>query len=176
MSTAIERKQAVVAELADKMDGAMAFYLTDFTGLDVQKMTDLRARLRDAGVEYLVVKNTLARRALDTVELPDIAEFFRGPTGLAIGRDDAVTPAKLIDEFAREHEDRPAVKVGVVERKAMSAADVARLAKLPSREQLYAELAGAMEAPMSQLVFMIQNMLGELVGLLDALRDQKENE
>jgi len=177
MSVAIEQKKAVVEELAGKMDGAVAFYLTDFTGIDVQGMTDLRARLRAAGVEYLVVKNTLARRALESVELPDdLAEFFVGPTGLVIGRDDAVMPAKVIDEFAREHDDRPKVKVGVVERRTMSAEDVARLAKLPPREQLYAELAGAMEAPLSQLAMMMQNMLGEFVGLLDALRGQKENE
>lgn len=176
MSAVIEQKKAVVEDLAGKMDQAVAFYLTDFTGINVKGMTDLRARLREAGVEYMVVKNTLARRALESVDLPDVADFFTGPTGLAIGREDAVTAAKLLREFAKEHNDRPTVKIGVVERAMMSAQDVARLAQLPPREQLYAELAGAMEAPMAQLAFFMESMLGEVVGLLEALRDQKDNE
>jgi large subunit ribosomal protein L10 len=176
MSTVIEQKQKVVDDLATKMNEATAFYLTDFTGINVKGMTDLRARLRAAGVEYLVVKNTLARRALDGLELPDIAGFFTGPTGLVIGRDDAVTAAKVLADFAKEHEDRPTVKVGVVDRLEMPTDQVKRLAALPSREQLYAELAGAMQAPLSQLAFLMQGMLSEFVGLLEALRARKDNE
>jgi large subunit ribosomal protein L10 len=177
MSSAVERKKAVVQELAEKLDTATAFYLTDFTGLDVQKMTDLRARMREADVEYLVVKNTLALRAMEGLEdVPDMEEFFKGPTGLVIGREDAVTAAKVLSEFAKEHNDRPSVKVGIVERQPYTPEEVGRLAKLPPREQLLAELAGAMQAPMVMLLMMLQGKLRELVGLLEALRAEREDD
>jgi large subunit ribosomal protein L10 len=170
----VQEKQAIVDELTQKLRGANAFYLTDFTGLNVKSITDLRRRLRNAGVEYLVVKNTLAERALDGSEFPDIAEFFRGPTALVIGQDDPVAPAKVLADFAKEHDNRPAVKAGVVERKAVTAAQIDVLAKLPPKEQLLAELAGALEAPMAQLAWVMQAKLYEMVGLLDALRSARE--
>jgi large subunit ribosomal protein L10 len=170
----VEQKQAVVDELADKLKNANAFYLTDFTGLNVKRITNLRARLRAAGVEYLVVKNTLAERALADLELPDIAQFFRGPTALVIGQADPVTPAKLVSDFAKEHDNRPAIKAGIVDRRALSAEEVGRLATLPPREQLLAELAGALEAPMAQLAYALEAKLQEMVGLLEALRAQRE--
>jgi large subunit ribosomal protein L10 len=167
MST--EGKQQVVTDLVEKLSSANAVYLTDFTGLNVKSITDLRARLRGAGVEYLVVKNTLAERALDSLELREIAEYFRGPTALVIGRDDPVAAAKVLSDFAREHDNRPAVKAGIVDRRAVSAADIGKLAKLPPREQLLAELAGALEAPMAQLAWVMQAKLTEMAGLLEAL-------
>lgn len=169
-----EKKRAIVEELAGKLKDAQGFYLTDFTGLPVKSMTDLRARLRKAGVEYVVVKNTLASRALEGLDLPDIGQFFVGPTGLVIGREDAVAAAKVLDEFAREHDNRPTVKVGIVERRAVTGEEVSRIAKLPPREQLLAELAGLMEAPMAQVAFVLQSLLGEVVGLLEALRAERE--
>jgi large subunit ribosomal protein L10 len=174
MSSAVERKQAVVDELAEKLGSATAIYLTDFTGLNVKKMTALRARMRAEGVEYLVVKNTLALRALDGLDIPDIGQFFTGPTGVVIGRADAVAAARVLSEFAKENDDRPTVKVGVVERQQLGPEEVGRLAKLPPRDVLLAELAGAMEAPLAQLVFLLQGKLSEMVGLLEALRAQRE--
>lgn len=170
----VQEKQQIVDDLAAKLSGASAFYLTDFTGLSVKKITDLRSRLRKAGLEYVVVKNTLAERALGGLDLPDIAEFFKGPTALVIGRGDAVAAAKVLSDFAKEHDNKPAVKAGIVERKAVSADEVTRLAKLPPREQLLAELAGAMEAPMAQLAFLLQAKMYEMAGLLEALRVSRE--
>ena len=168
------KKQAVVTGLAEKLSGAGTFYLTDFTGLNVKRMTKLRARLREAGFEYLVVKNTLAERALADMDLPDIAEFFRGPTGVVIAHDDPVAPAKVIADFAKENDNRPVVKAGIVERRAVTAAEVERLAKLPPREQLLAELAGAFEAPIAQLAFALEAKLQEFAGLLEALRTERD--
>ena len=105
-------KDEFIGELQQKLEGASAFYLTDFTGLSVKQMTQFRARLRKQGVEYVVVKNTLAQRALQGLDVPDVAAFFTGPTGLVIGRSDAVAAAKALTDFAREFGDRPAVKVG----------------------------------------------------------------
>ena len=175
MSAAVERKKEVVAELSEKLGGAKAFYLTDFTGLNVEKMTDLRARMREEGVEYLVVKNTLALRAIEGLDIPDIGEFFTGPTGLVIGAEDAVTAAKVLDTFAKENDEKPAVKVGVVEQRQVTAAEVGRLAKLPPRDELLAELLGAMQAPMAALVFMMEGKQRELLGLLEALRAERDD-
>lgn len=166
----VQEKQAVVEALAAKLKDAQAFYLTDFSGLNVKSMTDLRARLRRAGVEYVVVKNTLAERALAGLDLPDIRRSFVGPTGVVIGRRDAVAAAKVLQEFAREHDDRPTVKVGIVERRTVTAEQVTRIAQLPPRERLLAELAGAMEAPLAQVAYVLQSLLSEFVGLLEALR------
>ena len=172
----LDKKEAAVTELAEKLGSATAFYLTDFTGLNVKNMTSLRAKLRQAGVDYMVVKNTLAQRAVEGLDIPDIASFFNGPTGLVIGVEDAVTAAKVLEDFAKEHDNRPTVKVGVVDRRTVTADQISRLAKLPPREQLYAELAGAMQAPLSQLAWMLQGMLGEFVGLVEALRAQREGQ
>lgn len=169
-----EKKQATVDELHDKLGSAKSFFLTDFTGLTVKKVTELRTRLRKAGIEYVVVKNTLAERALIGLDVPDVVEFFKGPTAVAIGTEDPVAPAKVLVDFARENDNRPAMKAAVVDRKAYTAQQVERLAKLPGRAQLLAELAGAMEAPMTQLLFCLQAKLSETVGLLEALRAQKE--
>jgi large subunit ribosomal protein L10 len=170
----IQAKEAVVTELTEKLRSANAFYLTDFTGLNVKSITDLRRRLRKAGVEYLVVKNTLAERALHGSALPDIAAHFRGPTALVIGHQDPVTPAKVLSDFAREHDNRPVVKAGIVERRAVTAAQIDALAKLPPREELLAQLAGALAAPLAQLAYVLQAKLYELAGLLEALRAARE--
>lgn len=170
----IQEKQAVVDRLRDKLGSASALYLTDFTGLNVKSVTDLRRRLRRAGVEYLVVKNTLAERALAGTDLPDIAGFFRGPTAVVIAPGDPVEPARVLADFAREHDNRPARKAGIVEKRAVSAAQIDALARLPPREQLLAELAGALEAPMARLAGVMQAKLYEMAGLLDALRSSRE--
>lgn len=170
----VEEKRTVVEGLAGTLQAARTVILTDFTGLSVKKMTELRARLRGAGVRYVVVKNTMAQRAFDGLDVPDVARFFNGPTGLVIEVDPDLNGVRLLEEFAREHENRPRVKVGVIERREYSAAEVVRLARLPSREQLLAELVGVLEAPLAQLVTVMGGLLGETAGLLDALRAERE--
>jgi large subunit ribosomal protein L10 len=169
-----EKKQATVDELHSKLGSAKSFYLTDFSGLTVKKVTELRRRLRKAGIEYVVVKNTLAERALEGLDVPsDVAAFFKGPTAVAFGSGDPVAPAKVLVDFAKENDNRPAMKAAVVENKSYTAAQVERLAKLPSREQLLSELVGCMEAPMQQLLYCLQAKLQETLGLLEALQAQK---
>ncbi len=168
-----EKKEAAVKELAGKFESANAVYLADFTGLSVKRVTELRSRLRKAGVEYIVVKNTLAERALQGMDYPDISEYFVGPTAVVFGPDDPVAAAKVLADFAKENDDRPALKAGVVERRAVGPEEITRLATLPPREVLLAQLAGALEAPMAQLAFVLQAKLQEVVGLMDALREQR---
>jgi len=171
----VDEKQAVVTALTEKLRGANAVYLTDFAGLNVKHLTDLRRRLRNAGVEYMVVKNTLAERALAASDLPgEVASFFKGPTAVVIGRADPVASAKVLADFAKEHDNKPAMKAGIVEGKTVTAAQIGALAKLPPREMLLAELAGALEAPMAQLVMVLQSKLYEMAGLIEALRASRE--
>ena len=169
-----DEKDVVVADLQNRLDGASAFYLTDFTGLSVKQITEFRSRLRKQGVEYVVVKNTLAKRALEALELTDVAQFFAGPTGLVIGRNDAVAAAKVLSDFAREHADRPAVKVGVVDRKPFAPAEVKRLADMPPREVLLAQIAGGLQAPMARLAGGMNQLMAGFARAVDQLRQQKE--
>lgn len=169
------QKTAFVGELHEKLAGARAFYLTDFTGMNVKTMTQFRARLRQEGVEYVVVKNTLALRAIAELELPDIAGFFSGPTGLVIGREDAVTPAKVLTDFAKEFENRPVVKAGLVERKAVGPEEVRQLADLPPKEVLLAQLAGGLQAPMARLAGGMTQLLAGFARVVDALRRERES-
>lgn len=167
-------KDVVVADLQQKLDGASAFYLTDFTGLSVKQITQFRARLRKQGVEYVVVKNTLAKRALEGMELPDVAGFFSGPTGLVIGREDAVAAAKVLSDFAREFGDRPSVKVGVVDRRSFGPEQVKQLADMPPREVLLAQIAGGLQAPMARLAGGMAQLMAGFARAVDQLRQQKE--
>ena len=169
-----QEKDEFIGELQQKLEGASAFYLTDFTGLNVKQMTQFRARLRKQGVDYVVVKNTLAQRALQELDMPDIAGHFSGPTGLVIGREDAVAAAKVLTDFAREFGDRPAVKVGVVEKREYTSDEVKRLAELPPREVLLAQIAGGLQAPMARLAGGMSQLLAGFARAVDALRQQRE--
>lgn len=134
-------KEQLVSELRGKMDGATALYFTDFTGLNVKRMTELRRRLRRAGVEYVVIKNTLALRAVNESGLT--GSKLKGPTGVVVSRDPSAA-AKVLVDFAKENEQRPKVKGGLVEGAAVTEAEVKKLATLPTREVALGQLAGAM--------------------------------
>jgi large subunit ribosomal protein L10 len=164
-------KQALVAELSEKIKGAKALYYTDFTGLNVKRMTELRRRLRKAGVEYVVIKNTLALRAVNESGL--VGERLRGPTGIVVATD-PVAGAKILSDFAREFEQKPAVKGGMFDGKAIDADQVKKLASMPSREQMLAELGAGLMSPLAAFAGAMNGMLYMMVGALEALRVEKE--
>lgn len=164
------QKQELVQALAEKLRRASTIYVTDFTGLDVARLTELRRRLQALGVEYVVVKNTLARRALDGGAV--LQSHLDGPTALVLGGADPVAPAKVLTEFAREHE-RPAIRAGVLEGVAVTADQVRRLAVLPARPELLGQVAGALQAPLAGFVGALQGLLYSLVGALEALRSTR---
>jgi large subunit ribosomal protein L10 len=168
------QKQEMVTALATQVAKSQTIYVTDFTGLDVARITDLRRRLRAVGVEYVVVKNTLARRALTEQQLKDggLESFLAGPTALVLAGADPVGAAKVLTDFAREFE-KPAIKVGLVEGKAVSQEHVKRLAALPSKTQLLAQLGGALQAPMSGFLGVLNGLLYSMVGALEALKDKR---
>jgi large subunit ribosomal protein L10 len=168
------QKQAMVTTLADQVAKSPTIYITDFTGLNVAHITDLRRRLRAVGVEYVVVKNTLARRALTQEQLQQggLEPFLAGPTALVLAGTDPVSAAKVLTDFAKEFE-KPSIKVGLVEGKAVTQAQVRTLAALPSKTQLLAQLGGALQAPMAGFLGMMNGLLYAMVGALEALKEQR---
>ncbi|MEX2582811.1 MAG: 50S ribosomal protein L10, partial [Gemmatimonadota bacterium] len=124
-------KETFVTELRDRINRAPVFYLTDFSGLSVQQMTKLRRSLRASGAEYVVVKNRLAIRALAETDLPDISGSLEGPTGMVFGYEDAVGAAKALSDFAKDHDQRPTFKLGILDRKILAPEQIDRIAKLP---------------------------------------------
>lgn len=168
-------KEAFVEDFRTRIEKAPVVYLTDFTGLDVKSMTVLRDTLRESGAEYVVVKNRLAKRALEAMDdYPDLSTALTGPTGVIFGYEGAVEPAKAVSEFAREHDDRPSFKIGVLERSLLEPEEISRLADLPPRDELLAELLGSMQSPLVALATFMQSKAQELGGLLEALRQEKE--
>jgi large subunit ribosomal protein L10 len=152
-------KEQLVIELKEKIKGADALYYTDFTGLNVKSMTELRRSFRKAGVEYVVIKNSLALRAVNESGL--VSSKLKGPTGVVIAKD-AITAAKLLTEFAKKHEERPSVKGGLYEGASIDSATVKKLASMPTRDEglslflgylnsLLSGFAGVLEARKVQL-------------------------
>ena len=164
-------KASFVEDLRDRLNRAPVVYLTDFTGLDVKSITKLRRSLKDSGAEYLVVKNRLAKLAFAETELPDISSELVGPTGVILGYDDVVAPAKALTDFAKDHNKKPVFKLGILENEILLPEQISRIASLPSRDQLYSMLAGALEAPMAMLATALEAKVQEMAGLLDALKE-----
>ena len=166
-----EEKEKLVTELSTKLNDAQSLYYTDFTGLNVKRMTDLRRRLKKAGVEYVVIKNTLALRAVNESGL--VGDTLKGPTGLVVAKD-PVSAARVLTEFAKENEDRPTVKGGLLSGKKIDNAQLKRLASLPSREQMLADLGAGMQSPMAAFVGAVNGLFYMFAGALDALKSQRE--
>lgn len=171
------QKQEMVTALAEQVAKSPTIYVTDFTGLNVAHITDLRRRLRAVGVEYVVVKNTLARRALTERQLKQggLASALAGPTALVLAGTDPVGAAKVLTDFAREFE-KPAIKVGLVDGKPVTQAQVRSLAALPSKAQLLAQLAGALQAPMAGFLGVVNGLLYSMVGALEALKEKRSSQ
>ena len=163
-------KEQLVAELKAKLESATALYYTDFTGLNVKRMTDLRRRMRKANVEYVVIKNTLALRAVNESGL--VAERLRGPTGLVVAKD-PVAAAKLLQDFAKENDQKPTVKGGMLEGKAIAVDQVKQLASMPSREQMLAQLGAGLQSPMAAFVGAVNGLFYMFAGALEALHQQR---
>ncbi|SFA48580.1 LSU ribosomal protein L10P [Parageobacillus thermantarcticus] len=146
MGSAIELKKQIVAEIADKFRASKSTVIVDYRGLNVAEITELRKRLREAGVEFKVYKNTLTRRALAEVGLEGLNDVFTGPNAIAFSNEDVVAPAKILSEFAKEHEALE-IKAGVIEGNIATIEEIKALAKLPSREGLLSMLLSVLQAP-----------------------------
>lgn len=154
----LKEKQGIVAELADKMQNAAAGVFVSYSGLTVEKDTELRNNFRAAGVEYSVVKNTLTRRAAEQIGYTEFDEILNGTTALAIHNDDVVAPAKVLSEFIAKYKDESGltIKAGFMDGKACGVDEINALAKIPSKDTLYAMLAGGLNATIAGLARAIQ--------------------
>lgn len=169
-----EHKAEQVEAISDRLKRAKVAVLTDYRGMTVTQMHDLRTRLRGGNVEYRVVKNTLARRAAEAAGHPALQAEIRGPVAIAFGYDDLGVPAKLINDFVRASRLKLDVVGGLVEGKVFSAEQIKQLADLPSREALIAQLMGTLQSPVGQLVGIMQTPLQQLLGVLDAYKNKLE--
>ena len=167
-----QSKQDLVAELAEQLKGTKAAFLADYRGLNVEKSTDLRRKLRAAGAEYRVIKNTLLRLAAQGTPAACLDPELKGPTSVTLVTSDPVAPAKALVEFAKANQAFE-LKAGMLDGKLLTAADVKALAELPSREVLLGRLLGTLNAPTSNFVGVLAAVPRSLVQVLSAIKDQK---
>jgi large subunit ribosomal protein L10 len=169
-----EQKAEQVELLTEKLKRAKVAVLTDYRGLTVSQLQELRGKLRTGAVEYRVIKNTLARRAAEAAGVPALQSELEGPVAIAFGYDDLATPSKLINEWIRTTRLKLEVKGGLVEGRVFSPDQVKQLADLPSREILIAQLLGTLQSPVAQLVGIMQTPLQSLLGTLNAYKTKLE--
>lgn len=154
-------KEQLVADLKAKLAGADAVYYTDFTGLNVKSMTNLRRRFRKAGVEYVVIKNTLALRAVNEAGLT--GQKLKGPTGVVVAKD-AIAAAKLLTDFAKENDSKPAIKGGLYEGAVVDEATVKKLASMPTRDEALSILVGTFNSVLMMFALALDAKKTQLEG------------
>jgi large subunit ribosomal protein L10 len=169
-----EQKAEQVELLTEKLRTAKVAVLTDYRGLTVVQIQDLRGKLRTGDVEYRVVKNTLARRAADAAGVKNLETELEGPIAIAFGYDDLSAPSKLINDWVRATRLKLDVKGGLVEGRVFTPEQVRQLADMPSRETLLSQLAGTIQSPMAQLAGALQTPLSMLAGALESYQKQLE--
>jgi large subunit ribosomal protein L10 len=167
------QKEELVKDLNERFSKAKAVVLTDYRGLDTSAMNALRVQLREASVEYRVVKNTLMSRASDGTDMAQLKDFFTGPSAVAVSYEDPVAPAKVLVKFSEDHDDLE-VKAGILEGKVVDLKGIKRLAGLPSREVLLSQLLSVLNGPARSLVTVLSGVPRNLLGVLNAVKAQKE--
>jgi len=172
LGLSLEQKQAMVSEVAAKLQGAQSVIVAEYRGLNVERVTQLRSKARKSGVYLRVLKNTLALRAVKGTPFEKLSDSLVGPLMYGISQD-PVAGAKVLSEFAKENE-LFVIKAGAMPNAVMSAQDIKALAQLPSREELIATLLGTMQAPVTKLVRTLNEVPGKFVRTLAAYRDAKE--
>lgn len=168
----LSEKQELVKALAAKLEGSVAGVLVDYKGTNVTTDTEMRRKMREGGVDYSVIKNTMIRFAVSDTVLADLAPFLEGPTAVALSAGDPVAPARVVYEYVGK--DKPMqVKAGFVDGRVISAAEVEALSKLPAKEVLVAQVLGTMMAPISGLANVLNANIRGLAVALQAIADQK---
>ncbi|MCI8711463.1 MAG: 50S ribosomal protein L10 [Ruminococcus sp.] len=153
----VELKQPIVAAIAKDVEGAQSVVLVDHRGLTVAQDTELRKQLREAGIVYKVCKNTMMKRAFEGTEFEGLTEYLEGPSAIAVSKDDATAPARIICNFAKTA-NKLEVKAGVVEGTVYDMAGVVELSKIPSREELISKLLGSIQSPISNFARVIKQI------------------
>lgn len=169
----LSEKQAIVKDLSEKLLLATSGVLVDYKGIDVTTDTEMRRKMREAGVEYTVIKNTMLRFAANEAGLSELDPFLHGTSALAVSVDDPVAPAKVLYEFIGKGTNPMSVKVGFVDGKILSAQEVEALSKLPAKEVLVQQVLGTMLAPITGLANVLNANIRGLAVALQAIADQK---
>lgn len=159
-----DMKEVKINEIVEKLSKAQASILSSYKGITVEEDTELRKMMREAGVEYKVIKNTLTARAARQVGYTEIEKYLEGPISIAFGYDDPTAPARILADFAKSHKNFE-LKAGIVQGEIFDKDKVIELSKIPPREVLIAKLLGSFKAPLSSFVYMI-----------NALKEKKEAE
>jgi large subunit ribosomal protein L10 len=165
-------KMASVTELQGKFARAVSAVLADFRGLTVQELTDLRQQLRAASLELAVVKNTLARRAVQDTAFDKLSPYLKGPTSITLSYHDTVAPAKVLSAYVRK-QPKLAMRAGLFEGAIVPAEKIGEIADLPSREVLLAQALAAMQGPLAGFVGTLHGVLSTFIGTLHAIHDRK---
>jgi large subunit ribosomal protein L10 len=169
---AIEAKKLIVDDVKAKMEKSKGMVFYDYRGLTVAEVTELRNNFRSSGVEYRVIKNSMLKRAADTLGITGLDTHLSGPTAVAFGFNDPVAPAKVLVEFVKKVK-KTEIKSGILDGKVINVAMVNSLAELPSREQLLAQLAGTLNAPVSTFARSLSAIIAKLAYALNAVSEQK---
>jgi large subunit ribosomal protein L10 len=169
----LNEKKEEVKKIEEKLRNSPSVVFTEYRGLDVYEMQELRKRLRENNVDYKVIKNTLARIAAGNLQLEELNEFLDGPTAVATAAEDLVAPARVLFDFSREHEALQ-LKGGILEGEIIGAERVKVLATLPTREILLAQLLGNLNSPIVGLMNVLNGPIRSLAVALSAIADQKE--
>lgn len=165
-------KQKTIEEIRDKLNSASIAILTEFQGINVADVTELRKNLRNAGIDYKVYKNTLIRLAAEQIGITGIEKYLVGTTALAVSqKDDLVAPAKLLKDFSAKHQHLK-LKAGVLSNKAISTDDINTLINLPPKEFIISMLLGGMQAPISKFLGVLQAPMRDFVTVLKAIADK----
>ncbi|MBD3386354.1 50S ribosomal protein L10 [candidate division KSB1 bacterium] len=162
-----------VEKLNKDLEGATGVYLTDFTGLSVEQITELRREFRKVDVNYIVVKNTLARLSAEKTGFEKLLPYLKGPTGLAISKEDPIAPVRVIYEFKKNRE-KPAIKGAIIEGQFYDEHNAEEMRKIPSRDELIGQVASVFAAPLSGFVGGLRSLLSGLVYTVNAIKEQKE--
>lgn len=168
-------KAGKVAELKDLLSSSKGAVLVDYCGLTVAEDTELRSKMREADVKYMVAKNTFIRIAAKEAGIEGLDAYLEHNTAVAFSAEDPVAPAKILNDFSKDHKALE-IKAGILDGKVIALDEVKALAELPSREELLAKLVGSMQAPISGLVNVLQGTIRNFVYTLEAVRQKKEQE
>lgn len=170
----LQKKIAAVADVEAKMKNSVAGVIVDYKGISVEKDSQMRRELREAGVEYAVIKNRILTRACENVGFEELQSVLAGPTAIAVSEDDPVAAAKILAKYSSELKDHFVIKAGFVDGRVINAEEVEVLAKLPSREELIAKAMGSLNAPISGLVNVLNGNIRGLAIALGQILEQKQ--
>jgi large subunit ribosomal protein L10 len=168
-----EEKEEIVAEVTEIARRSSGLFFTDFTGLTVEQVTELRREFRKSGIQYRVAKNTLIRKALESIGGYDaVFDRLAGPTGVAFAFEDPMAPAKIIQKFSDKH-NKLALKICVIEKQVYDGSRLADLARMPSHKEIIASLLGTFQAPVAAIPSLINSLLGDVVSVIGEVERKK---